>query len=120
MLDMNPTTLSKFNVWLVDDERDIFAMMLPGMTHEPSVRLFRWYPNCDSALTAVTEEPAPDVIILDINMPGMNGVDAIPLFQKNVPFRKNYHADGRPGHAKHHSRHHLGRERVPAEAVQHR
>jgi len=88
MLDMNPTTLSKFNVWLVDDERDIFAMMLPGMTHEPSVRLFRWYPNCDSALTAVTEEPAPDVIILDINMPGMNGVDAIPLFQKTYPSAK--------------------------------
>ena len=40
--------------------------------------------NGEDAMMLVDEEE-PDIIILDLNMPGMDGLTAIPLFQQESP-----------------------------------
>ncbi len=42
------------------------------------------YESADEALKNIQRD-APDVILLDIDLPGMNGIDAIPKFKKLLP-----------------------------------
>ncbi len=42
------------------------------------------YPSADEALKKVVED-SPDVILLDIQLPGTNGIDAIPGIKKKLP-----------------------------------
>jgi two-component system, NarL family, nitrate/nitrite response regulator NarL len=77
-----------FSLWLIDDEREIYAAMLPGIQHEKEIKKFRWFPGCQPALEAVRFDSPPDILLLDVNLGGMNGVDAIPLFQSAIPATK--------------------------------
>lgn len=77
-----------FSLWLVDDEREIYAAMLPGIQRERAVRNLRWFPACQPALDSLHCDPAPDILLLDINLSGTNGVDAIPLFRAACPGTK--------------------------------
>ena len=40
--------------------------------------------NCETALEQVAELQ-PNIILLDLNMPGLNGLDAIPLLRARLP-----------------------------------
>lgn len=44
-------------------------------------------PNAESAIMQV-KESRPDVVIMDINMPGMNGIEAVPFIRKFSPISK--------------------------------
>ena len=64
----------KFNILLVDDEQDFLepiAFWLESKGY--SVRMAS---NGEEALKLIEEE-VPDIILLDVNMPVMNGVDTL-------------------------------------------
>ena len=42
------------------------------------------YGNCDNVIKNISETN-PDVVLMDIEMPGMNGIDAVKLLKKQFP-----------------------------------
>jgi DNA-binding NarL/FixJ family response regulator len=42
------------------------------------------FPNCDHLLKNI-EETKPDVVLMDIQMPGMSGIEAVKLIKENFP-----------------------------------
>ena len=42
------------------------------------------YPDCSDLLESITENPC-DVVLMDIEMPGMNGIDATKLVKQHFP-----------------------------------
>ena len=64
-------------IWLVDDNaefRHLLAMYLGG---EDGFECSRQFSSAEDTLDALSQEASPDVILLDVNLGGLNGIDAI-------------------------------------------
>ncbi len=59
---------------LVDDEQGI-QLLYRGEFEEEGYEVFSAY-NGEEALTLFEQNP-PDLVVLDINMPGMNGIEVL-------------------------------------------
>jgi DNA-binding NarL/FixJ family response regulator len=77
-------TNSKIEVYLVDDQAMIRASLRSFLNQREQ---FAVVGDSGDARKAVDEigELRPDVVVLDITMPGLSGLDAIPLIRKAVP-----------------------------------
>lgn len=76
--------MSNIKVVLFDDNnqlRDSFAMLLK-VTED--IDLVGSFDHC-SEVISIIQERQPDVVIMDIDMPGMNGIDGVKLIRKSFP-----------------------------------
>jgi len=81
---MSPAAL---HIWLIEDNtgfRRAVKRVLTGLAGVSEVREFE---NCEGALAAAGSVGArlPDVVLLDVGLPGMSGIDGIVLLKQLVP-----------------------------------
>jgi len=82
---------NKINVMLVEDHPEYREAIELALGKEPAMALTRQFGTAERALRHLKDaksDETPDVILLDLNLPGMNGLDAIPLFNSTVPTAK--------------------------------
>jgi DNA-binding NtrC family response regulator len=71
----------RYSVFIVDDEDTIRTTLTIAL--EGKYRLAD-FPDAESAIEAATADP-PDLILLDIGLPGMSGIEALPHFARIDP-----------------------------------
>jgi DNA-binding NarL/FixJ family response regulator len=72
-------------IWIIDDHgafRRTLARILAGMELPVQTRQFA---SCEDALKVMSDEGAPELLLLDIQLRGMSGLDGIPLFRQHGP-----------------------------------
>jgi DNA-binding NarL/FixJ family response regulator len=74
----------QIKVAIVDDDEGIRASLAALIRRAPSFKLTGDYPDAESALKEIPRRP-PDVVLMDINLPGMNGVDCVRQLKASVP-----------------------------------
>jgi DNA-binding NarL/FixJ family response regulator len=74
----------KIKVIIVDDHTMVREGLKSLLEHNPDIKVVA---EADNGLTAVAlaGELLPDVIVMDISMPGMNGIDAIRQITRDHP-----------------------------------
>ena len=78
-------------VMIVEDHPDYREGVRFAMETEPDIELYATFGTAERALKSIeqaakdTKDQLPDVILLDLNLPGMSGLDAIPWFKKHAP-----------------------------------
>jgi len=73
--------VNAYSLFIVDDEdtiRGTLAIALEGKY------LLSDFPDAESAVAAARVEP-PDLVLLDLGLPGMSGIEAIPVFKAIAP-----------------------------------
>ncbi len=73
--------MTGFTIHIVDDEETIrttLSIALDG-TYRVSA-----YPDAESAIAAAKTDP-PDLVLLDIGLPGMSGIEALPILKRTAP-----------------------------------
>lgn len=71
-------------VCIVDDHKMVIEGFQLLLKDEEDILVVGHALNAEGAIETM-EEIAPDVILLDINMPGMNGIDACKCLVKQIP-----------------------------------
>ncbi|WP_316813830.1 response regulator transcription factor [Pedobacter heparinus] len=69
---------------IIEDDQTIREGYTYLINHTSPYQVVNTYPSFDVARQKISKDN-PDVIILDIQMPGTNGIDAIPILKKLLP-----------------------------------
>src|SRR5262245_49346798 len=71
-------------VAIVDDDEGIRSSLATLIKRNPSLRLIGDYPDAESALKEIPKK-TPDVVLMDINLPGVKGVECVRQLKTTVP-----------------------------------
>jgi DNA-binding NarL/FixJ family response regulator len=71
-------------VSIVDDDDGIRSSLVTLIRRSPALKLMGDYADAETALKELPHK-APDVVLMDINLPGMNGVECVRLLKAALP-----------------------------------
>jgi DNA-binding NarL/FixJ family response regulator len=77
---------SMFCIWLVDDDAYCREHLTWLLNAEPDVNCSRCFSTASCLLTELRQGSPPDAILIDLEMPVMNGIEAIAPIKKVTPF----------------------------------
>ena len=69
-----------YSIYIVDDEQSLAKGIALILQKDYQTRSFT---TAETALDAIKKD-APDLVLLDIGLPGMNGVEALRLIKKRL------------------------------------
>lgn len=72
------------SVSIVEDDRPTLESLAALLRRAPGVRLLGAHPSGEAALAHLPVEQ-PEVVLMDINLPGMSGIDCIPRLKARMP-----------------------------------
>jgi len=88
---MNVTASDAIKVMLVEDNPDYRSVVELAFADENDIELISQFGTSEIAIRSLSEsngENIPDLILLDIRLPGMDGLDAIKEFRQIAPDAK--------------------------------
>jgi DNA-binding NarL/FixJ family response regulator len=73
------------HIWLIEDNDSFRNALARVLNNQPGFLCDRDFRNCEDALAALQGKTAPDVALLDVGLPGMNGIDGIKKLHEVAP-----------------------------------
>ena len=83
-----PDAEARLCIWLVDDDLSCCEYVARLLNAEPRVNCSRSFSSASALLATLGQESPPDVILLDVQMPVMNGIEAIRPIKNLAPYTK--------------------------------
>ncbi len=76
----------KITVWLIDDSEHFRNAFIAGISGHPKFARPQSFPSTEALLSILhPESNLPHAILIDIEMPGIDGICSIPLVRKLIP-----------------------------------
>jgi DNA-binding NarL/FixJ family response regulator len=72
------------NVSIVEDDAKLRETLVRYLSAQPGFRCASTYPNAEAALEGIPDAK-PDVVLMDINLPGMNGIVCVSRLRQKLP-----------------------------------
>ena len=80
MTSHDPTTpvpCEAITVWIVEDNEDFRETMEALINNRDDMQCPRVFETCEAMLATLNTEFAPEVLLMDISLPGMTGIDGV-------------------------------------------
>ena len=71
-------------VSIVEDDAKLRETMVRYIAGQSDFKCICTYPDAETALAEIPKNP-PDVVLMDINLPGMNGIECVALLHAALP-----------------------------------
>ena len=72
-------------LWIVEDHAAFRRTLVRLLSTETDLQCTRDFDSCEKLLAALSASNAPDLILLDVGLPGMSGLDGIRLIKERAP-----------------------------------
>ena len=72
-------------VWIVDDHTSMRSSLSRLLASAPGVTSVEAFASCEAGLAQLACGRPPQLLLLDIGLQGMSGLDGIPLFREHAP-----------------------------------
>lgn len=69
---------------IVEDQAEVRESLVASLGNEPGIRCYGAHVSGEDALQKIPKEN-PDIVLLDINLPGMNGIQCVTRLKKRLP-----------------------------------
>jgi len=79
------TNKSFHNIWLIEDNAHFRRTMQWLVNRTAGMKCTHAFETCEEALIKLEHEVMPELILLDINLPGMNGIQGIEKIKSISP-----------------------------------
>ena len=73
------------HIWIIEDNAAFRRGTERALTAAPHRHAVRAFENCEDALAALSLDCAPQVILLDVGLPGMDGIEGIAHLKSKAP-----------------------------------
>lgn len=77
---MTPATL-----WLIEDNATFRSTLARGLARTGRFACSGSFPSAEAALAAAGPGAAPAAVLLDVGLPGMDGIEALPRLRERLP-----------------------------------
>ena len=83
---MNPALLpDRSTVWIVEDDERFGSQLSHLINLSGGFMCEHVFTNCEDALTRLEEDIPPDILLMDIGLPGMSGIEGIRRVKAIAP-----------------------------------
>lgn len=72
-------------VWLIEDHKTYGERLARALNRVDGIKCAERFTACEDAFAALTAETAPQVLLLDVGLPGVNGIDGIARLRQLAP-----------------------------------
>ena len=72
-------------IWIIEDHAAFRRTLVRLLNTETGLQCTRDFDSCEKALAALAHDEAPGLILLDVGLPGMSGLDGIRLLKERAP-----------------------------------
>jgi DNA-binding NarL/FixJ family response regulator len=72
-------------VWLIEDHKTYGERLAKALNRVECITCPQRFTACEDAFAALTTETAPHVLLLDVGLPGINGIDALAQLRQLAP-----------------------------------
>ena len=73
------------NVWLIEDHKTYGERLMRALNRLEGLHCSQRFTACEDAFAALAEHHAPDVLLLDVELPGMSGIEGIARLRQLAP-----------------------------------
>jgi len=72
-------------IWIIEDHAAFRRTLIRVLNAEGDLQCTRDFDSCEKTLAALAQDDAPDLIIRDVGLPGMSGLEGIRLIKERSP-----------------------------------
>lgn len=72
-------------IWVIEDNERLRRYLVKYLNEPEDLNCAGSFSNCEEALQALSKQTAPDVILIDLGLPGMAGSEGIKEFRRRCP-----------------------------------
>lgn len=72
-------------LWIVEDHAAFRRTLVRVLNAEPDLQCSRDFDSCEKLLAELAKPDVPDLILLDVGLPGMSGLEGIRLIKERAP-----------------------------------